>query len=165
MLRKNMKAKTKTTTIVLAIIISLSLALLNAQEQVKPAEKKVDLGSYTDKKLDEAFKTLADTNKTSSILILNTNGTLGKGTFFHKLIYDKDQNHLILLKRAIYDNKLGPMTSYSWVIWRGVEDADLSDGVPWFSERLRSEMSKPTEDGRKTLPVKYPMNESITAWP
>jgi len=154
-----------THSILFSVLFSLVLPHGDARAEERIKEKKVELGDYSDKKLNAAFTSLAKENKSNSILILFANGSAGKATFFKKCIYDRDKKVLIYLNRAIYQTIPSPTTFYSWVVWRGVEPADLSEGIPWFSERLKSESSKPTQDGRTNLPIQYPNDPAIIAWP
>jgi hypothetical protein len=160
-----MKKQYITSPILLVVLFSLFLPLGRAKAEERIKETKVELGDYTDKKLNDAFASFAKENKTTPILIHVSNGSAGKAKFSQKCVYDREKKILFLLKRSIYQTIPNPTTSYSWVVWRGVEPADLSEGIPWFSERLKAELSKPTEDGRTNLPIQYPNEPAIIKWP
>ena len=160
-----MKKQYITSPLLLVVLFSLFLPLGRATAAERIKETKVELGDYTDKKLNDAFTSFAKENKTTPILILVSNGSAGKAKCSQKCVYDREKKILLLLKRAIYQTIPKPTTSYSWVVWRGVEPADLSEGIPWFSERLKAELSKTTEDGRTNLPIQYPNEPAIIKWP
>jgi hypothetical protein len=160
-----MKNKNIFSPILSVVLLSLFLPLTRATAEERIKETKVELGDYTDKKLNDAFTTFAKENKTTPILILVSNGTAGKAKFAQKCVYDREKKILFFLKRTTYQTISKPTTSYSWVVWRSVEPADLTEGIPWFSERLKAELSKPGEDGRTNLPIKYPNEPEIVQWP
>jgi len=160
-----MKTSIKLRFLIHALLILFFPFVALAQNADRVKQRKVDLGDYTDSKLNETFLTFEKENKLASILILSANGFAGKSAFTQKVIYDREKKHLLLLKRTLFQTIPSPTTSYSWILWRGVEPSDLAEGLPWWSERIKADMSKPTEDGRTTLPNLYPQEPVITAWP
>jgi hypothetical protein len=119
---------------------------------------------YTDKQLNEAFAGLLARTRTKVLVVLDARFKTGKRDTSQRLIYDRPRKLLVAMTHDTYE--AGPLPPrYSWVVWRGVEAADLAGGIPWVDERFKSEQSGFKDDGRQTLPVRFPESHDLTQWP
>jgi hypothetical protein len=153
-----------------AVVVALFIFGLAPQpgfavESPSVAETRITLGEYSDRKLSDALAEAQRVQPDADYVVVTAESVMGQVTQFHKCILDRRASQIVVLRRAVFPTGPTPQTYYSWLLWKNLRPEDLTRGIPWTNEQVIPEMSKVTDDGRKTLPARLPEIPSLKDWP